>query len=161
MIPNSEIERIRTLIPEADLRNAVSEGFSFLPDKPVAINGQWKKKSELNMAPAGLLTFMLNYTYKGTEKGKEKIAIDCKEQGKFTASPGIAAVGSQSDFVLEQRSGTILFNTKIGKLDSAEQNYQTRGTITVPATLNTPQTTLSVNNKIQVRQTLTAKAPTK
>lgn len=162
IVPQAEIDRIRILIPEADLRNAVSEGFSFLPDKPVSLNGQWKKKTEMNLAPAGMLTCMINYAYKGADnKGREKILIDCKEQGKFTPSPGMASVGSQTEFIMEQRTGTIYFNNKIGKLDNAEQTYQTRGTILVPATLNAPQTILHVINKIQVKQTLSAKAPTK
>jgi hypothetical protein len=160
-IPVAEMDRIRLLIPETDLRNAVNEGFGFLPEKEVRLNQSWKKKSELNLAPAGVLTCMLNYTYKGPEKGKEKITIDCKEQGTFTMNTAMVAPGSQSTFYLDNRTGTILFNNQTGKAESVEHLYQTRGTITIPATPTTGPSIMQVVNKITVKQTITLKAPTK
>lgn len=160
-LPAGEVDRIRALVPETDLRNAVSEGFGFLPDKEVTLNQQWKKKSELNLAPAGTLSCMLTFTYKGTDKNKQKIAIDCKEQGKFTMSPNLATPGAQSEFALESRTGAILFNNQIGKLDQAEHVYQTRGTILMPATGNMGPSTLLVTNKITVKQALTLRQPGK
>lgn len=161
ILPTAEMDRIRFLIPESDLRNAVNEGFGFLPEKEVRLNQQWKKKSELNLAPAGTLTCMLNYTYKGQEKGKEKIAIDCKEQGTFTMNTAMVAPGSQSTFYLDNRTGTILFNNQTGKMEQAEHQYQTRGTITIPATATSGPSIVQVANKITVKQTISMKAPTK
>lgn len=161
ILPTAEMDRIRFLIPETDLRNAVNEGFGFLPEKEVRLNQQWTKKSELNLAPAGTLTCMLNYTYKGQEKGKEKIAIDCKEQGTFTMNTAMVAPGSQSTFYLDNRTGTILFNNQTGKMEQAEHQYQTRGTITIPATATSGPSIVQVANKITVKQTISMKAPTK
>ena len=162
LFPIAEVDRIRALVPEADLRNAITEGFGFLPGKEVSLNHQWKKRSELNLAPAGNLVYQLTYAYKGNDKGKEKITIECKEQGKFTATPGLTTPGSQSEFLLDNRTGTILFNQKAGKLDQAEHNYQTRGQIIVPATTPGSQpTALLVVNRINVKQYLLAKPPTK
>lgn len=161
MIPVTEVDRIRALMPEADIRNAISEGFGFLPEKEVTMNQTWKKKTELNLAPAGTISSNLTYTYRGTDKGKEKITIDCKEQGKFTMTPGLATPGTQSEFVLDNRTGTILFNNQTGKLEQAEHQYQTRGTILLPATVNSAPATLLVVNKILVRQTVSSKPPTK
>lgn len=159
--PPGEVDRIRSLITETDLRNAASEGFGFLTNQEVMLNTKWKKKSELNLAPAGTLSCMLTYTYKGTEKNKQKIAIECKENGKFTMSPSLTTPGTQSEFVLENRAGNIWFNNQTGKMEQAEHTYQTRGTILVPATPTSSPATLLVTNKIYVKQYLTAKAPTK
>jgi hypothetical protein len=162
LFPTTEIDRIRALVPEADLRNAINEGFGFLPGKEVSLNNQWKKRSELNLAPAGNLVYQLTYAYKGNEKGKEKITIDCKEQGKFTATPGLTTPGSQSEFILDNRTGTIYFNQKAGKLEQAEHNYQTRGQILMPATTPGSQpTSFLVLNRINVKQYLTSKPPAK
>lgn len=162
LFPTSELDRIRALVPEADLRNAISEGFGFLPEKEVSLNNQWKKRSEMNLAPAGTLVYNLTYAYKGNEKGKEKITIECKEQGKFTPSTGLATPGTQTEFVMDSRSGVIYFNQKLGKLDQAEHNYQTRGQILVPATtVGSQPTTLLVINRINVKQSLLNKAPTR
>jgi hypothetical protein len=159
MIPVAEMDRIRFMLPETDLRNAVNEGFGFLPGKEVKLNEQWRKKSELNLAPAGTLTCMLNYTYKGQEKGKEKITIDCKEQGSFAMNTAMVTPGSQSNFYLDNRTGTILFNNQTGKMESAEHQYQTRGTITVPATTTSAATMMQVSNKITVKQSISMKPP--
>lgn len=161
VIPVSEVDRIRALMPEADLRNAISEGFGFLPDKDVTLNQTWKKKTDLNLAPAGTLTTNLTYTYRGTDKGKEKITIDCKEQGKFTMSPGLATPGTQSEFVMDNRTGTILFNNQTGKMEQAEHQYQTRGTILLPASVNSAPATMLVINKIHVWQSVSPKPPSK
>lgn len=159
-LPAGEVDRLRALVPEVDLKNAVSEGFGFLPDKEVALNQQWKKKSELNLAPAGTLVCSLNYTYKGIDKGKHKITIEnSKDASKFTMTPNLATPGTQSEFVLESRKGTILFNQQAGKLDQAEHAYQTRGTILVPGSANAAPATLLVSNRIVVTQKLTTKAP--
>ena len=160
-IPASEVDRLRVLVPEADIRNAASEGFGFLPGKEVTLNEQWKKKCELNLAPAGLLNYNVSYKYVGNDKGKEKIVIDCKENGKFTMSPGMSAPGTQSEFTLESRIGTIWFNNQTGKLDHAEHTYQTLGQILMPATPQSAAAVLRVSNKIQVKQTLTMKPPAK
>ncbi|HMO35121.1 MAG TPA: DUF6263 family protein [Gemmatales bacterium] len=159
LLPVAEMDRIRLLLPEQDLRNAINEGFGFLPGKEVKLNETWKKKSELNLAPAGTLTCMLNYTYRGPEKGREKITIDCKEQGSFTMNTAMVQPGSQSNFVMDSRTGTILFNTQAGKMEAAEHQYQTRGTITIPATLTSAPTVMQVTNKIQVKQTVSLKPP--
>ncbi|MFT3878429.1 MAG: DUF6263 family protein [Gemmatales bacterium] len=160
-LPASEVDRLRALVPEADIRHAASEGFGFLPGKEITLNQQWKKKCELNLAPAGLLNYQVNYTYRGNDKGKEKIVIDCKENGKFTMTPGTSAVGTQAEFTLAGRTGTIWFNNQIGKLDSAEHMYQTQGNILMPATPTSAAATLQVTNRIQVKQTLSMKAPTR
>lgn len=160
-LPPSEVDRLRALVPEADIRNAASEGFGFLPGKEITLNQQWKKKCELNLAPAGLLNYQVNYTYRGNDKGKEKIVIECKENGKFTMTPGIAVTGTQSEFTIANRTGTIWFNNQTGKLDQAEHLYQTQGTILMPATATSAAATLHVTNRIQVKQTLSMRPPAK
>lgn len=160
-IPASEVDRLRSLVPEEDIRNAASEGFGFLPGKEIQLNQQWSKKSELNMAPAGVLGYNVNYTYRGNDKGREKIVIDCKENGKFTMTPSLAAPGTQSAFSLESRTGTIWFNNQTGKLDQAEHIYQTRGNVLMPATPTNAAAMLQVTNRIQVKQSLTTRAPSK
>ncbi|HQR06983.1 MAG TPA: DUF6263 family protein [Gemmatales bacterium] len=160
-IQPSEVDRLRALVPEADIRNAASEGFGFLPGKEITLNQQWKKKCELNLAPAGLLNYQVNYTYRGNDKGKEKIVIDCKENGKYTMTPGMSAAGTQSEFTLVSRTGTIWFNNQTGKLDQAEHVYQTQGNILMPATATSAAATLQVTNRIQVKQTLSMRPPAK
>ena len=160
-IPASEVDRLRALVPEADIRNAASEGFGFLPGKEITLNQQWKKKCELNLAPAGVLNYQVNYTYRGNDKGKEKIMIDCKENGKYTMTPGMSAAGTQSEFTLVSRTGTIWFNNQTGKMDQAEHLYQTQGTILMPATTTSAAASLQVTNRIQVKQTLSMKPPAK
>jgi hypothetical protein len=160
-LPASEIDRLRSLVPEADIRNAASEGFGFLPGKEITLNQLWKKKCELNLAPAGVLNYQVTYTYRGNDKGKEKIVIDCKENGKYTMTPGMSAAGTQSEFTLASRTGTIWFNNQTGKLDQAEHTYQTQGTILMPATATSAAATLQVTNRIQVKQTLSLKPPAK
>jgi len=160
-LPASEVDRVRALVPEADIRNAASEGFGFLPGKEITLNQQWQKKCELNLAPAGILNYQSNYSYRGNDKGKEKIVIDCKENGKYTMTPGMSAVGTTSEFTLVSRTGTIWFNNQIGKMDQAEHVYQTQGTILMPATATSAAATLQVTNRIQVKQTLSMRPPAK
>lgn len=160
-IPASEVDRLRSLVPESDIRNAASEGFGFLPGKEITLNQQWKKKCELNLAPAGILNYQVTYTYRGNDKGKEKIVIECKESGKYTMTPGMSAAGTQSEFSLASRTGTIWFNNQTGKMEQAEHTYQTQGNILMPGTPTSGAATLQVTNRITVKQTLSMKAPVK
>lgn len=160
-IQSSEVERLRALVPEADIRNAASEGFGFLPGKEITLNQQWNRKCELNLAPAGILNYQVNYTYRGNDKGREKIVIDCKENGKYTMTPGMSAVGTQSEFSLVSRTGTIWFNNQTGKMEQAEHLYQTQGNVMMPATASSAAAVLQVTNRIQVKQTLSMRPPAK
>jgi len=157
----AEVDRVRTLIPESDIKNALVEGFGFLPETAVTPGQQWKKRTELNLAPVGTLTAALTYTYKGPERGGlEKITIETKEQGKFSKNLAAATPGTQAEFVLESRTGTLLFNNVAGKLQKADHTYQTRGTILIPPmSAGAAPTTVLIANKVVVSQTLTTKEP--
>jgi hypothetical protein len=163
IVPAAEVDRLRALIPETDIRNAISEGFAFLPEYPLSVGQQWRKKSELNLAPAGSLSCNLTYTYRGTaDKGRDKVTIESKEPGKFALNASASTAGSQSTFALENRTGTIFFNNAIGKLDQAEHTYQTRGTVSFPAVgLPNSSQTIQVLNKVTVKQSLISRSPTR
>lgn len=157
----TEVDRVRTLIPESDIKNALTEGFGFLPDFQITPGQQWRKKSELNMAPAGVLGVNLTYTYRGSDRGREKITIESKEPGKFTMSAVGMTPGAQAAFSLDQRTGTILFNNQTGKLEQAEHFYQTKGTVVVPGNDAAASGRAEILHKIGVKQTLTSKPPTR
>lgn len=157
----AEIDRIRTLLPEADIKNALAEGFGFLPEHAITPGQQWVKRTELNLAPAGSLTSQLTYTYKGHEKNREKITIATKDKGKFTGNLNSATPGVQTNFSLESRTGTLYFNAQTGKLEQAEHAFQTQGTILVPATPSSPPLNVIVLNRVVVKQTVTSNPPTR
>lgn len=160
MIQLSEVERLKLLIPETDVRNAVSEGFGFLPDHAVVIGQQWRKKSDLNLAPAGVLSCNLTYTYRGLDRGREKITIESKEQGKFAPSTTGTTPGAKTNFILDNRTGTIFFNNQIGKMEQAEHVYQTQGLITVPsADVANAVQNINVTTRVTVKQALTGRSP--
>jgi hypothetical protein len=157
----AEVDRIRTLLPESDIRNALTEGFGFLPENAVTPGQQWKKQTELNLAPVGTLTSQLTYTYRGPDKGKEKITVDSgKEPGKFVKNLASATPGTQAEFALDSRTGTFLFNTQAGKLEQADHVYQTRGKLIIPpgAPGALPITVL-VSTKMTVQQKLSLRPP--
>jgi hypothetical protein len=159
MIQLSEVERLQQLIPEADVRNAVSEGFGFLPDHAVVIGQQWRKKSDLNLAPAGVLSCNLTYTYRGPDRGKDKITIESKEQGKFVPSATGTTPGAKTNFALDSRTGYILFNAQIGKMEQAEHVYQTQGLITIPSDVANALQNINVTTRVTVKQSLTGRSP--
>jgi hypothetical protein len=162
----AEVDRIRALLPESDIKNALTEGFGFLPEHPVTPGQQWKKRTELNLAPVGTLTAVLTYIYRGPERGVadvEKITIETKDQGKFTKNLAAAATpGSQAEFALENRTGTVYFNTAAGKVQKATHSYTTRGTVIIPPmTPGNPPATVFTLNKVVVTQTVSSRPPLK
>jgi hypothetical protein len=160
IIDQGEVDRIRALIPESDVKNALIEGFGFLPETAVTAGQQWKKRTELNLAPVGTLTAMLNYTYRGPDKLLERITIDTKDQGKFAKNVAAATPGTNAEFVLESRTGTIWFNADKGKLEHADHTWQTRGTIQIaPPHPGALPTNVLVTNKVIVSQKVTLKPP--
>lgn len=120
------VERFRQLVTEDDLKRATEEGFGFLPESPVKVGETWTRPCKLHLAAAGVASTTLIYTLQSiSSDGKAKIQVASKGS-EFKGD--LAGSAAKPDFAIESRTGSILFDTKTGRLVSSDINLRLKGT---------------------------------
>lgn len=146
----NETERFKAMVPESELKVSVTEGFGFLPKEKVKPGDKWDRDYLMNISPVGILSGKLQYTYKSAlDQGKVQITLKHSGASKYKMQSPDDAL---SDFTMENRSGTIVFNAEQGRIDSAEYKITTKGTYKLPA--EDRQVTVDVMNEMVSKMTV-------
>jgi hypothetical protein len=108
--------------------------FAAIPEKPIKKGETWTKKSKMNMGPIGTYDTEYKYTYEGKDGKLDKIKQDTTLT--YTA-PGADAGAvlpfkiKSADLKSKDATGTILFDSEKGRVDSTELKMKLDGKLTI------------------------------
>lgn len=127
---------LKKVMTDDALREMVDPTAKLFPDGQKKVGDTWEKKTNLNLGPIGSYELVYKLKYVGVEKEKDKLEIETaityaapkdnpdgllfriKEGSKLTSDPA----GSK---------GTVLYDPKAQRIDSAEINITLKGDLTV------------------------------
>jgi hypothetical protein len=130
---NPEVGKLfRQNLPEEMMRRSVEEAFGFLPDKELKPGTKWDRKLVLALGPLGSLSGLNHYTYRGYINGKEHIDVE----GNLSYVPPSNATDfvfqvTKGNLAVENVRGTMLFDSKLGKLVQSEIRLRVKGSLVV------------------------------
>ncbi len=127
--PAETVDRFRTQIQEADLKAACEEGFAFLPEQPLKVGDEWTRKIKMSLAPFGTIETTLTYNVKSIKDNKVTISVSSQSSDYKLGGGGVAP---KSDFTLDQRNGTMVFDALNGKLISSDLTIKFHGRVDLP-----------------------------
>jgi hypothetical protein len=127
-----------SILSEEALKQMADPSFAAVPNKEVAKDDSWKNQTKLSLGPIGSYDTTYEYKYVGQdEKNKDLAKITVTTTVKY-APPGADAGGAALPFKIKSATleaknstGTILFDTKAGRLDSSDMNLTLEGKLDI------------------------------
>ncbi len=159
---NQQLQPLLTKILSDDaLRQMADPTFGILPPAGKKVGDSWDTTSTLNLGPIGTYTNKYKYTWKGPDpnaKNKDLELITVETNLSYTAptesDPALPFKIKSSNLTTKQEkepTGKILFNTKLGRLESSDVKITLSGTLTIEIGGNTTQVELTQNQTTSVR----------
>jgi hypothetical protein len=147
---NPQIESLlKSILTDEAIKEMTDPSMGLTPPAEQAVNGTWTKKSTLSLGPIDSYDRTFSYTYKGKETGKTDIEkVELKAELVYKAP---AAGQSGLPFVIKEgkletakdsKPGTILFNSKTGRVESVRMELKMTGELKV--SINNMETTISL-----------------
>lgn len=163
---NQQMEGLlKQILSEEALKQMADPTFGITPPNDVAKGDTWKRESTLNLGPIGSYKGEYNYKYEGPdEKNKDLAKISVTTTLNYQPPTDTAA---QLPFKIkgaelksENGKGTILFDTKKGRLDKSDQRIELKGKLKIEiagmeteVTLNqTQDTAVTTSDSPQVKK---------
>jgi hypothetical protein len=127
---------LKKVLTDEALKEMVDPTAKLLPDSPKKVGETWEKKTSLNLGPIGSYELLYKIKYAAVEKDKDKLEVETvitytapkenpegllfriKDGSKLTSDPA----GSK---------GTVLFDPKTKRIESAEINITLKGDLVV------------------------------
>jgi hypothetical protein len=132
---NQQMEPLlKQILSEEALKEMADPAFAAVPAKPVKKGESWTKESKLNMGPIGSYDMKYTYTYEGKDGKLDKIktSTDMKYIPPTAAAAGVLPFQIESaDLKSKEASGTVLFNSELGRVESNEMNVKLDGKLTI------------------------------
>jgi len=155
---NQQLEPLlKKILSEEALKQMADPTFGILPPSAKKTGESWDATSKLDLGPIGTYENTYKYTLKGAPKDKPDLEeITVETNLKYTppkeADPALPfkIKGSTLQTKKEQTPGKILFNTKLGRLESSEVKPALSGTLTIEIGGNTTQVELTQNQTTTV-----------
>jgi len=144
---------------EATVGQMVSEVFSFGPAKPVKVGDTWTRSQKI---PAGGFEASVKQKYKleGVSDGVAKVGLTGDVMFKAGgALPGLPPGVEVTKFEMkaDKFTGTLMFDTKTGRLTENKQDMVMTGSMTISAMGQKVDVTMKI--KVQQTATVTDKNP--
>jgi hypothetical protein len=157
---NQQLEPLlKKILSEDALKQMADPTFGFLPPTAKKVGESWESVSTLDLGPIGTYVNTYKFTLKGPPKDKPDLEeISVETTLKYTppkeadASLPFKIKGSTLETKKDQTPGKILFNTKLGRLESSDIKLALGGTLTVEIGGNSTQ--------VELTQTQTTKVDT-
>ena len=149
---------LESILSEDALKQMADPSFAAIPGKDVAKDETWKQTSKLNLGPIGTYDTTYEYKYLGKDdKNKELDKIGVTTTLKY-APPAGDTVGAGLPFKIKDAklegknaTGTILFNSKEGRLDSSEMNLTLDGALDIEIGGQTTKVDLKQTQKTNIK----------
>jgi len=152
---NQQMEPLlKQILSEEALKEIADPAFAAVPNKPVKKGETWKKDSKLNMGPIGSYDTQYTYTYEGKDGKLDKIKVDTSLKYQPPTAAAAGALPFQivsADLKSKNASGTILFNSEAGRLESTEMSLQLEGKLTIAIGGMNTEVELSQTQKTTVK----------
>jgi len=156
---------LKDILNDDAFKQMVDPTFSALPTADELKKKEWTREAVLNMGPIGKYKTTYTYKYDGkdaSKKDQDKISVKAKlEYTKPDAKAGANLPFKIEDAKLESKksSGTILFDTKAGRISSSTMDLEIAGNLKIaiggmstPVDLTQTQTvTVKTSDKPQIK----------
>ncbi|GIW82732.1 MAG: hypothetical protein KatS3mg105_4539 [Gemmatales bacterium] len=126
-------DMLEKILSEDALKQMADPAFAVVPGKPVKKGDSWSKTTKLNMGPIGTYETEYKYTYEGKDDKLDKIKVE----SSLKYSPPGEAGGSlpfeivKANLTSKDGTGTILFDTEKGRLESSDMSLKLEGKLTI------------------------------
>ncbi len=157
---NDEILKvIKASISEDMYKMSVEDLFRVGTAKPIAVGDTWKKNYDMPLGPLGHMEMNTKYKYEGPESGLEKITFTA--DAKFGPPKEGAELGPvtivKADLKTDSFSGTILFDSKAGRLKEVKSEMKMNGSMTMKAMGN--EIEIGIKQKTKSTNTVSTNNP--
>ncbi|HVL13055.1 MAG TPA: DUF6263 family protein [Gemmata sp.] len=165
---------LRRILTDDALKEMCDPTKNIVPDAPKKAGESWTKTSNLSLGPIGSYTVTYKFTYIGPDKDLDK--IDVETTLKYVAPDG-KKDGAGDGLLFRIKSGelnsigadgkpgpgkgTVYYNPKSGRLDSADINIKLKGELTVTIGGTDTKVELEQEQKTTVRTGETSLMPAK
>jgi hypothetical protein len=125
---------LEQILSDRALEQMAEPMFAAVPDKPVAKGDAWKREARLVLGPIGSYDATYDYTYEGRDKDLDRIKVAITL--KYTP-PGAMEGGGlpfrikSADLATKDAGGTILFDSKAGRVASVELSVKLKGKLNI------------------------------
>jgi Family of unknown function (DUF6263) len=146
------------ILSEDALRQMADPTFGILPPAGKKIGDDWQTTTTLNLGPIGTYTNEYKYKWKEQDaKNKDLEVITVDTSLKYTAptevDPALPFKIKSSNLTTKKENepnGKIIFNSKLGRLESSEIKIALSGTLTIEIGGNSTQVELTQNQTTSV-----------
>jgi hypothetical protein len=147
---------LKQILSEEALKEMADPAFAAVPNKPVKKGESWAKNSKLNMGPIGSYDTEYKYTYEGKDGKLDKIKVETNLKYIPPSAQAAGVLPFQivaADIKSKNSSGTILFNSEAGRLESTDMNLQLEGKLTIAIGGSNTEVDLQQTQKTTVKTT--------
>jgi len=145
------------ILSEDALKQMADPSFALVPDKEVKKDETWERKSKLSLGPIGSYDTTYTYKYLGTDKDQAKIgvtaALKYSAPGQDGPAGGLPFRIKDAKLESKNATGTIFFDTKLGRVDNSEMNLTLEGTLDIEIGGMTTKVDLKQTQKTTVKTT--------
>ena len=148
------------ILSDEALKQMADPTFGILPPAGKKVGESWDATSTLNLGPIGTYTNKYKYTWKAQaadakNKDLEEITVDTtlSYAAPTESDPALPFKIKSSTLATKQEkepTGKIIFNSKLGRLQSSEVKVTLSGTLTIEIGGNTTQVELTQNQTTSV-----------
>ncbi len=135
---NQQMEPLlKKILSEEALKQMADPTFGLVPPKPTVAKGEtWTKESKLNLGPIGAYKSVNKYTYEGQDdKNKDlariKVETTLTYEKPTENGEGLPFRIKDAQLTTKNAKGTILFDTKKGRLEKSEQSLELTGNLDI------------------------------
>jgi len=137
---NKQLEQLlNKILGEEAMKQMADPCFGVVPKEPKKIGDKWNKVVKLSLGPLG--TYENTYTFTYVKQTGDNAEIDVAVELKYTP-PGADQGGETLPFKIKggkieqlkddkSNKGKIVFNTKLGRIESSEVSVKMNGTLTL------------------------------
>ncbi|MBM3981671.1 MAG: hypothetical protein FJ304_15620 [Planctomycetes bacterium] len=159
----AERKQMKTQFSETAVGQMVSQVFSFAPAKAVKVGDTWNRTDKVPTGGFGDASVKQKYKLDSVTGGVAKLGLegDMSFKAGDGAIPGLpeGVKVTKFDLKADKITGTVLFDTKAGRLKETKQNMSFSGTIAMSA--NGMDLEMKMKIKGTQTATVTDKNPTK
>jgi len=163
---NQQMESLlKQILSEEALKQMADPTFGVTPPNDVAKGDTWTRESKLNLGPIGSYKGNYKYKYEGPDD-KNKDLAKISVETTLAYEPPAEGAGQlpfrikEAKLASKNGKGTILFDTKKGRLEKSDQKIELDGKLTIEiagmtteVTLNqTQDTTINTSDTPQVKK---------
>lgn len=149
---------LKQILSDDAMKEMADPTFAAVPGKDVKKGDKWERESKLDMGPIGTYKTKYTYTYEGLvdEKDKNKHKIKVESELTYT-KPSDAMSGGGLPFKIKDANippakgtGTIVFDTDKGWVESSEMKLSLKGDLTIEIGGQTTKVELSQDQTTKV-----------